>query len=138
MRKEMIDYKNLRFVGDLQNFGTSYASLYVDSSNRQLYLLVRVSPPTDSALSFGVVKVNPTDIQRYMSEDFPISDFFLSQPYTFVEIKNKTIRQIPFVKELPDNKMDNIGLFDPEFCENEIWIELFLKRLQNNQPLAVV
>ena len=44
-----------------------------------------------------------------------------------------------YKNDIPDleESIDDVDDFNPEYCDDEFWIETFLKRMKNNMPLEI-
>ena len=133
-----MDNKNIRLVGDLQDYGVPYSSLYIDIESRKLYIFVRVSPPDCSPIECAATEVSPQDINEYIDENIGISTFFERQDYGFVKLENGQIKHSSLLEDLPDERMKKMNYVDPDFYYDEVWLEVFLKRLVERKPLEIV
>lgn len=130
--------ENMYFVGVLQDLGMPYASLCVDKENRQLYLLVRST--NDRNADFLAANVSYNDIVSYMKEDLGLVDIFRKCPAWYATIGDDD--RISLGKSLGDNfipseRMLRMDMFNPELCDDDVWLDVFLSRINNNQPLEI-
>lgn len=129
--------ENIRLVGDLQDYGVPYSSLYVDVELRRLYIFVRVSSPDHTPTECVATEVTPQNVREYLAGNVGIVSFFDGKDYGFVKMENGQISQIPPVEEIPDARMKKLNYFDPEFCYDDIWLEVFLNRFVENKHLEI-
>ncbi len=128
---------NIAYVGTLQQLGRPYAMLYVDKESLQLYLVVRFSEREED--SFLVAIVSPQDVEAYMNEEQGLTDLLgreLVGTATLTDgilhIKKSSIKTF-----YPTARLKAMNIFDPELCNDDVWIEIFLNRLVNNQPIEI-
>lgn len=132
-----LESNNLKEVAVLQNFGIPFSYLFADVKNRVLYLLVRSDRRSQNEKKYTAATVTPDEVEGYMNEEKSLSDIFRQKPLISVLISGSDIKieKIPSLKEDFDN---SINYFDPEFFDDDdIWIETFLNRAKNGQPLEV-
>ena len=130
--------ENIRLVGDLQDYGTPYSSLYVDVRSRKLYMFVRISSPDTEPVECAATEVSAKDVSDYMAGAVGLSHFFKSSNYGFVELGKHNIKNLPVTESLPDERMKRLDYFDSEYCHDDVWLEIFLKRLTENKPLEII
>lgn len=129
--------KNIKYVGTLQDLGRPYSMLFVDKENRQLYFLVRLSD--DKPEDFLVVNVSPDEIKSYMDESIGLLNLMSEKTYYIASLRNNKIyfEEEQIENFTPTERMKQMNTFDPELCEDDIWLEVFLNRVSNNQPLEI-
>lgn len=126
---------DILFVGILQNLGLPYALLYVDKSSRALYVLVRIDGSSVSNSKFIAVEVTPNDIIDYMSEKVGLIGLFNHRNCFDVKFVGNNATFHPYTFNKPTEKMERNNYFDPELCDDEIWVETVLDRIKDNKPL---
>lgn len=126
---------DISFVGILQNLGLPYALLYVDKRTRALYVFVRVAESSVSNPEFIAVEVTPNDVIDYMSERLGLVALFDNRNCFYVRFfgNNAAFQPYTFIK--PNEKMERNNYFDPELCDDEIWVETVIERIKDNKPL---
>jgi hypothetical protein len=129
--------RNIAYVGTLQDLGRPYSMLFIDRVERQLYIFVRLSD--GSSNRFLAADVSPHEVESYMSEDIGLVSILNSNPCRFatidgdnVSIDNENLRDF-----IPTDRMIRMNMFDPELCDDDVWLEVFLKRLNSNQPIEM-
>lgn len=130
--------ENIYFVGVLQDLGMPYASLYVDKESRQLYLFVRVSE--NGNMDYFAANVSTHEVESYMNEDLGLVKIFNSRPVWYATINdNDEIYLNKFLDKdfIPNDKMKKMDIFNPELCDDDVWLETFLARINNNQPIEI-
>ena len=129
--------KNIAYVGTLQELGRPYSMLYVDKEARQLYIFVRLSENVDNR--FMVVCVSPCEVESYMNEGIGLLKLLSEKPYRLANINGG---KISFDNKChhtfhPTERMKKMDKFDPELCDDDVWLEVFLNRINNNKPLEI-
>ena len=129
--------ENIKYVGTLQDLGRPYSMLFVNKENRQLYFLVRLSD--DKKENFLVVNVSPNEVKSYMEEHIGMLNIMNEKIHYIASLRNN---QIYFEDEIlqdftPTEHMKKMNIFDPELCDDDVWLEVFLNRITNNQPLEI-
>lgn len=129
---------NIKYVGTFQDLGRPYSMLFVDKENRQLFFFVRISEGKNE--DFLVVHVSPHEIQSYMEEHVGMLNLMNKKIFYKATLRNN---QIYFEDEIiqnftPTDRMKKMNMFDPELCDDDVWLEVFLNRVKNNQPLEIV
>ena len=129
--------KNIYLVGILQDLGIPYSLLYVDKENRNLYLFVRESD--NNELSFIAAGVSTDDVMSYMNESIGLINIFSRDTLFHATIGDEgiSLSKLHAKKFVPDEKMKRMDMFDPELCEDDVWLETFMARIKNNQPLEI-
>lgn len=127
---------DIRYVGALQDFGEPFVVLYVDVSNRRLYLMVRVNPESEEMV-YAVAEVHPGEVEAYMHEDASLSKILNGKKFWLAVFINGYLSikdaDIPDVQK----SINNMDEFNPEDCDDDYWIQTFLKRVKNNKPLEL-
>lgn len=129
--------ENMAYVGTLQDLGRPYSMLFVDKEKRQLYILVRISD--NESDSFLVVGVSPFEVESYMNESLGLLNIMNKKSYRLATINNDRVSlgNENFNNFLPSEQMKKMNMFDPQLCEDDVWLEIFLNRINNNQPIEI-
>lgn len=126
---------DLYFVGALQEVGLPYSSIYIRKGNRQLYLFVRLSPFQDKNDEYLMVPVTPKDVKGYMDESLRLSDILKKDTSRYAIISDNDI-YLGNNSVTPDlMALKGFDYFDPDLCDDEIWMETFLNRVESGLPL---
>lgn len=127
--------KNIVYVGTLQELGRPYSMLYVDKEKRQLYILVRISQGKHDR--FLAMATTPYEVKSYMNENIGLLNILSKHPYRIATISGNKISvgRDRFCNFSPTEQMKKMDMFDPELCDDDIWIEVFLNRMNNNLPI---
>ena len=128
---------NIKYVGTLQDLGRPFSMLFVDKENRQLYFFVRLTD--DKQDNFLVVSVSPNEVESYMDEHIGLLNIMNEKNYYIATLQNNNIYfEDNLLQDFtPTERMKQMNIFDPELCEDDVWIEIFLNRVKNNQPLEI-
>ncbi len=127
----MLKPDNIYYVGTLQDMGMPYVSLYLDKEENQLYLFVRISKTLRPTGSYVVSKVSPEDVQQYMREQVGLTTL-LKDTHLYASITDNKISFESVAHFQPNEKMYRLNYFNPELCEDEIWMETFIDEFSNN------
>lgn len=132
----MMPNNDLRYVGALQDFGEPFVALYVDLPKRRLYLMVRVNAESDD-MDYAVAEVDVKEVEAYMKETMSLSSLLQGKEFWMAVFANQHLRI--YKDDIPDleESIDDVDDFNPEYCDDEFWIETFLKRMKNNMPLEI-
>lgn len=132
----MMPNNDLRYVGALQDFGEPFVALYVDLSKRRLYLMVRVNAESDD-MDYAVTEVDVKEVEAYMKETMSLSSLLRGKEFWMAVFANQHLRI--YKDDIPDleESIDDVDDFNPEYCDDEFWIETFLKRMKKNMPLEI-
>lgn len=127
----------IRYVGTLQELGLPYSMLYVDTEQRQLYIFVRMSDGKD--MRYLVTDVTAEEIESYMRDGLGLINIFSHRPYWFATVNNNSVTfdSSNNTDFKPTKRMERMNMFDPELCEDDVWIETVLSRISNNQPIEI-
>ncbi len=134
----MNEMTNIYYVGTLQDLGLPFSLLYIDKEKRQLYILVRYSDNGNTR--YIAASVSADEVVSYMNENIGLVKIFSTRPCWQASIKNDIMsfedkRRVNFI---PTKRMSELNMFNPELCDDDTWIEVFLNRITNNQPLETV
>lgn len=132
----MITNNKIKYVATLQELGRPYSMLFVDKGKRQLYVLVRV----DDNNAFVISSISAQEVMAYISEKEGLINILESKPYRLATIENHELKIEGDAHNnfSPTDRMRTFNMFDPELCEDDVWLEVFLNRLNTNQPLEIV
>lgn len=72
-----------------------------------------------------------------MNVDLGLSDIFRNKPCFVVRITNGKVTVESEQTECADSIDDSMNMFDPDFCQDDIWLETFIDRIKNNKSLMV-
>lgn len=131
--------ENIYFVGVLQDLGMPYASLYVDKESQKLYLFVRASDK--ECRNYYATNVSTNEIESYMNEDIGLIKIFNNRTIWYATIddaENVSLDKPLGNKFVPNDRMKKMNIFNPELCDDDVWLGTFLKRINNNQTIEVV
>lgn len=129
--------KNIAYVGTLQDLGRPFSMLFIDKENRQLYVLVRLSDGHNNR--FMAVAVTADEVESYMKENIGLLNILSGKPYSIALISADSISvsDETFTDFTPTSRMRKLNMFDPELCKDDVWLEVFLNRINNNQPIEI-
>lgn len=133
----MIANNNIAYVGTLQELGRPFSMLFVDKENRQLYVFVRLSDERNNR--FLVTGVSAREVESYMNENIGLLNMLTQKPYRLATIYDNiiSIGNERYYNFTPTARMKKMNMFDPDLCDDDVWLEVFLNRLINNQPLEI-
>lgn len=126
---------DIAFVGVLQDLGMPYVMLYIGRETRSLYVLVRVGGTTADNSGYVAAEVSPDDILDYMSEKTGLVSLFNERDCFEVRFIGDRAVFHPCLFGGPNDKMERNDYFDPDLCDDEIWVETVLDRIKDNKPL---
>ena len=130
--------RNIVRAAVLQQLGQPYTLIFIDLASRKLYLAVCTSSPNEIINpTFSAVETTSDEIIDYMSDRVSLSDIFLSRKTIGFKIVDDDIYVEPNDTFQPDQTFDAMNWFDSEFCEEEGWIDAFLKRHAEGQQFVV-
>lgn len=129
--------KNIAYVGTLQDLGRPFSMLFIDKENRQLYVLVRLSDGNSN--NFMAVAVTADEVESYMNENIGLLNILSGKPYSIALISADSISvsDETFTDFTPTSRMRKLNMFDPELCNDDVWLEVFLNRINHNQPIEI-
>ena len=134
----MLTSENIKQVGVLQDFGVPFSSLYVDMKNRTLYIFVRMISPKCSIAEFAVTGVSPQEVEAYMNDGIGLNDIFENKDSYVAQICGGDMHIKTPAKNGIAKFKESMNRFDSDFCDDDIWLEIFLDRLKNNKPLEIL
>ena len=129
--------KNIAYVGTLQDLGRPYSMLFVDTEKRQLYIFVRLSDGCGDC--FLVAGVSPLEVESYMNESLGLLNILDKKTCRLATVSDGNVS---FGSESlngfpPTERMKKMNRFDPELCDDDVWLEVFLNRINSNQPINI-
>ncbi len=129
--------KNIVYVGTLQALGRPFSMLYVDKEKHQLYIFVRLS--NDASNTYLVADVSPIEVESYMNDETGLLNILSQKIYRRASITDGKIsfESGSFNNFDPTERMKQMNKFDPELCDDDVWLEIFLNRINNNQPIEI-
>lgn len=129
---------DIYMVGILQEVGLPYVLLYVDKTDMSYYLFVRSlnqqrETPETGSYTFYAVPVTPPEIEAYMHGQLPLLVILQSHPISMASFKgnpdNPTlVMEALGHKFVPEKRMTELNHFDPDLCDEEMWIRTYMKR----------
>lgn len=132
----MIPNDDIRYIGALQEFGEPFVALYADLPKRKLYIMVRVNAESDD-LDYAVTEVAVKEVEAYMKQSVPLSILLHEKEFWLAVFANQHLTiskgDIPDLEEA----IVDVDDFNPDYCDDEFWIQTFLKRMKNNMPLEI-
>ena len=132
MMNDMTKQKNdMTWIGTVQGLGKPYADLYIDKEKNNLFLLVRVTKPSDSVTRYAAISVTPDQVMDYMENKRPIADVFSSCPFHYAYIEDKKVNMDEQEHISSANTFQFNRSFDPELCSNRIKLKVAMKRMMN-------
>lgn len=123
---------DLKWLGTVQDLGKPYADLYLDKEKNCLFLLVRVSEPSDSSPRYAAISVTPDQVMDYMENHRPIADVFSSRPFHYAYIKDKKVSMDKQQHISSPATFQFNRSFDPNLCNNRIKLKVAMKRMMNS------
>lgn len=128
---------NIYYVGTLQDLGLPFSSLYVDGENRQLYIFVRLSKSEAEGQNYVAAEISPDEVRNYMQENLSLTEIFDNRNCLYLKIIGNHIIFEKESKFKQNEKIAKLNYFDPELCDDEVWMETFLDRLNSGKPLVI-
>ncbi len=129
--------KNIAYVGTLQYLGRPFSMLFVDKEIMQLYIFVRISDGGSDR--FIVTDVSPDEVESYMNEELGLINMLSHKSLEIADIDNGVIsfENLKLESFTPSERIKKMNLFDPDLCDDDVWLEVFLNRINNNQPIEI-
>lgn len=127
-----IQKNNMTWIGTVQDLGKPYADLYLDKEKNNLFLLVRITKPSDSSTRYAAISVTPHQVMDYMENKRPIADVFSSRPFHYAFIKDRKVNMDEEEYITSTNTFQFNRPFDPELCNNKIKLKIAMRRMMNN------
>lgn len=74
-----------------------------------------------------------------MNESMGLINILGQKSYRLATISNGkiTLDSKNYSSFEPTERMKKMNMFDPELCDDDVWLEIFLNRVNNNQPLEI-
>jgi hypothetical protein len=126
----------LKLLGVLQDFGTPYASLYINDDNKSMYLAIEQDSHKPHIFSSLLLKVTGIMIVNYMQNMIGLRQLseLSKEKYIWDRAKGKKGRMTDLGHvDVRDRIDEGDDMFDAEFCRNENSIRYYIK--QNQQVL---
>lgn len=126
---------NMYLVGNLQDFGKPYASLFIDKDVNGLYIFIKTKDAAKA--QYIVSRVTCEDVMQYLNGQIGLNQFFTKQALT-ASINNGIVefQQTCPSKMLNDN-IEHEDIFDPEFCYDKLKLNVFLRRYRKELEYTV-
>lgn len=128
---------NLYYVGTLQDLGSPFSSLYVNEENRQLYIFVRLSNSYPKGQNYVAAEIYPEEVKAYMQENIGLTDILGRRKCLYLKIVDNQIILEKKSDFKQNERISKLNFFDPELCDDEIWMETFLDRIRSGKPLEI-
>lgn len=115
-------------VGNLQDFGRPYSSLFLDKESGCLYIFVRMPDTVDHSGKYLVTPVSTDDVTEYLNRKKGLRTIFSGKPSSEARFENGNV-----VLSQPHDPgssayFHNEDLYDPQFCFDKLKLKIFLKR----------
>lgn len=128
----------MRLVGNLQDYGSPYASLFIDSENNTLYIFVRINHANNChQSSYIVIPTTADDVKNYMEQNTTLASLVKEKPSSEAIIQGKQVVMNLSGSSDAINGFHDENVFDPEFCHDKMKLKVFLRRYKsgtyNNQ-----
>jgi hypothetical protein len=124
----------LKLLGILQDFGSPYASLYINEVNGIMYLAIEQERHESNIFSALLLRVTSIMINDYMQNMIGLRRLSELSKERYIWNRSKgdkghliSIEQNIDIKNCIDILDD---MFDAEFCRNEIFIRYYIKQNQ--------
>ena len=131
--------KNIVRAAVLQELAQPFTLIYVDIANRNLYFAVRTSSPKEKINpTYSAVETSRKEIEDYMQEKKSLDDIFNNRKTLEFKIVDDDVVVSDEYNFVHDQNFNAMKWFDPEFCEEEGWIELFLNRHEAGDVFDII
>lgn len=123
----------LKLLGVLQDFGTPYASLYINDENKSMYLAIEQESHKSNLFSSLLLKVTSIMIVNYMQNSIGLRRLseLSKEKYIWNRTKGATGTMINLGHtDVKDRIDEDDDMFDAEFCNNEVTIRYYIKQNQ--------
>jgi len=115
---------DFRRIGDLQDYGEPYISLYVNKSDESLYMAIKSEC---KRLTYILLCVTPTVVNTYMQGQLPIRNIIEESSLLLQRTKSGNRWEInPVSIQFAQNLVSDDGIYEPEFCYDKYTIEHYL------------
>lgn len=121
----------LKLLGVLQDFGSPYASLYINDDNKNMYIAIEQDDYESDAFRFLLLQVTSAQVANYMENAIGLRRLSELSKGKYIWNKTKgskgTITNLGHtdVKDRIDAADD---MFDAEFCKNEMSIRYYIEQ----------
>lgn len=124
----------MRLVGNLQDYGSPYASLFINSEDNGLYIFVRVcANRNDSSPKYIAIPSSADDVRNYMDRHTTLSSLVKKNPSTEATIHGKQVVMSLTASPSTVNSFHDENVFEPEFCHDKMKLKVFLRRYQSGE-----
>lgn len=109
---------NIIFVGDLQVYAESYASLYYSESTKTYFISVRLSSIDSSEKKYATTVISPKQIVDYLDDKIGLRTILSKGIYTSASPKPnvKTISKTGLKQENISKLLTKEEKFDLDYC----------------------
>lgn len=128
---------NIYYVGTLQDLGSPFSSLYVNGESRQLYIFVRLSNFGLAGQNYVAAEIAPDEVRAYMQDNLGLTDILSNRKCLYLKIIDNQIIIEKRADYKQNEKIAKLNFFDPELCDDEVWMETFLDRISSGKPLEI-
>lgn len=133
--KDNIRLEAIQYVGALQYHGEPFLALYADDEYGQLYFMLRVNAESDDP-DYLVYEIRKEDVERYMLEQCDLSQIIDGKSCWHLIVKDQRfVESGGPILDLPE-AIEDVNVFDPEFCYDEYWIKTFLENFKEQAQLV--
>lgn len=122
----------LKLLGILQDFGSPYASLYIDSGQKSLYVAVEQEEEIPSYFRAMLIKVTPRMMKDYLNKRKSLKDLAREDvaKYIWSHRKGSNGSINPIGNSDQSARIDiSDDKFDEEFCHNLSSINYYVDQL---------
>lgn len=117
----------LTFVGTLQKVSKMpFASVYMDSGSRSLYLFVRVNSLCDTNPVYVATDTTADSLVKYLNRRIVLRTLFAKKHREYAEVVNGRVHRVEYKDDhATDTRLKKAGRFEPELCNNRVELEQF-------------
>ena len=74
-----------------------------------------------------------------MNEELGLINMLSHKSLEIADIDNGVIsfENLKLDSFTPSERIKKMNLFDPDLCDDDVWLEVFLNRINNNQPIEI-
>ena len=114
----MKQVNDIIFVGDLQVYTESYASLYYSGSTKTYFISVRLSSIDNPEKKYATTIISPKQIVDYLNDKIGLRTILSEGIYTSASPKPnvKTIKKTGLKQEDISRLLTKEDKFDPDYC----------------------
>ena len=121
----------MRLVGNLQDYGRPYASLFIDTENNALYIFVRINSGANNSSSYIAIPTSADEVKSYMDQTTTLSSLVKEKPSSEAIIQgNQVVMNLSGTSDAINGFHDE-NVFDPEFCHDKMKLKVFLRRYKS-------